>query len=441
MVLLPGWWYEVACGFAGVAILGGLLADGAAWPDIVALVVFTGLLVAAENASIDVRVDASVSPAFMIVMAAIAAFGGKGAILGAAVVGFSGGFAIDAFRRGRYTAAFFNSGQYLLASAAAAGAYVSLYGFSSWAAFAGAVLAFGLLNTGLVLGQVVLNYGQSARDVWADMKPEVPNYFAFGLLGVLVGVLSHSLGAVALPLLIVPAIIARTAFASFLELRAAHEATVRVFIRTIEAKDSYTAGHTERVAKYALYVGEELRLSAAEKEHLRYAALLHDVGKLAVPRSILNKPGRLTEEEYRIVQRHNQVCEDILTRVDFMRSMVGTASDRHAHFAVDETRERDRLVQEAHIVAVADAFDAMTSTRSYRRALSQEVAFAELREKAGTQFNPECVEALVRAIEKRGEHYGLGYEEDAHEFEVPPPVVGVGSAGLGDLVPGQGALS
>jgi len=113
----------------------------------------------------------------------------------------------------------------------------------------------------------------------------------------------------------------------------------------------------------------------------------------------------------------------------------------HAHFAVDEMKERDRLVQEAHIVAVADAFDAMTSTRSYRRALSQEVAFAELREKAGTQFNPECVEALVRAIEKRGEHYGLGYEEDAHEFEVPPPVVGVGSAGLGDLVPGQGALS
>jgi hypothetical protein len=131
------------------------------------------------------------------------------------------------------------------------------------------------------------------------------------------------------------------------------------------------------------------------------------------------------------------VCEDILTRVDFMRSMVGTASDRHAHFAVDDEREHHRLVQEAHIVAVADAFDAMTSTRSYRRALSQDVAFAELRDKAGSQFNPECVEALVRSIERRGEQYGLGFEDAAAavEFDVPPPVVGVGSAGLGDLVP------
>ena len=121
--------------------------------------------------------------------------------------------------------------------------------------------------------------------------------------------------------------------------------------------------------------------------------------------------------------------------------MVGTASDRHAHFAVDEERERDRLIQEAHIVAVADAFDAMTSTRSYRRALSQKVAFAELRDKAGTQFNPDCVEALIRAIEQRREQYGLGYEEVLVEFEVPPPVVGVGSAGLGDLMqpPGIGS--
>jgi putative nucleotidyltransferase with HDIG domain len=261
----------------------------------------------------------------------------------------------------------------------------------------------------------------------------MPNYLAFGLLGVLVGQLYRLLGAVSLPLLIVPAVIARHAFASFSELKAAHEATVKVFIRAIEAKDRYTAGHTERVAKYALYIGQELKLSQADLEHLRYAALLHDVGKLAVPRRILNKPGRLTEDEYRIVQRHNQVCIDILTRVDFMRSMVGTASDQHAHFSRDEARERDRLVQEAHIVAVADAFDAMTSTRSYRRALTQEVAIDELRDKAGSQFNPGCVEALVKAIERRGERYGLGYEEGTEEFAVPPPVVGVGSAGLGDL--------
>ena len=441
IVVLPGWWYEVACGVAGTALLVALILRGP-WPDLVGLAVFTGLLLVAENAQVLVRDDAGMSPAFMIVMASIAGFGAHGAILGSAIVGFSAGFTIDTFKRRRYTAAFFNTGQYLLGSAAAAAAYSALSRIGGTApAFLGAVLVFGVLNTGLVLVQVVLNYGQPARDVWADMRPEVPNYFAFGLVGALVGVLYTSLGAIALPLLIIPAVIARKAFASFLELREAHDATVRVFIRTIEAKDRYTAGHTERVAKYALYIGEQLRLSGPEREHLRYAALLHDVGKLAVPRRILNKPGRLTEDEYAIVQRHNQVCVDILTRVDFMRSMVGTASDQHAHYAVDEARERDRLVQEAHIVAVADAFDAMTSTRSYRRALAQDVAFAELRDKAGTQFNPECVEALIRAIEKRGEQYGLGFEETEVEFEVTPPVVGVGSAGLGDLVPPRGTGS
>jgi len=75
----------------------------------------------------------------------------------------------------------------------------------------------------------------------------------------------------------------------------------------------------------------------------------------------------------------------------------------------------------------------MTSTRSYRKALSQGVAFTELRANAGTQFNPRCVEALIAAIERRGEQYGAGYEIDAHEFAVPPPEAGVGSAGLGDL--------
>ena len=87
----------------------------------------------------------------------------------------------------------------------------------------------------------------------------------------------------------------------------------------------------------------------------------------------------LTPEEYSRVQRHNRVCIDILTRVDFMKTMVVAASDKHAHFETSGDGA-DNLVMEAHIVAVADAFDAMTSTRSYRRALAQEVAFAELRE-------------------------------------------------------------
>ena len=239
----------------------------------------------------------------------------------------------------------------------------------------------------------------------------------------------------AIVLLAIPVIIGRFTFMTFLRLQQSHEAAIGLFIRLIEAKDPYTAGHTERVAKYAQYIAEELGVPATRYAHLRHSALMHDVGKLAVPNRLLNKPGRLTEEEFAVVRRHNDVCVNILGRVDFMRDMAVIASDRHGRFENHPAGHRHELVREAHIVAVADAFDAMTSTRAYRRALTQDVAFQELRDKAGTQFHPPSAEALIRAIEKRGEVYGLGHEDRVEEFDVPPPVAGLGSAGLGDLAP------
>ena len=427
---------DAAAALAAVGVVVAALATEGARPAPLAAALFTLLLFAAENSQIRLPSSTTVSPGFMMIMASIAAFDGRGVVLGAAIVGFCGTAQITLIRRRRYSTQIFNSCQYLLAAAFAAFVFDLLDWRSGPGLFAAAILAtigFAVVNVALVLPHVALGERLAPSVVWADMRPAVPNYLAFGLLGLLLGQLYSSVGWIVLPLLIVPVTIARKVFASFLELKAAHEATIKVFIRAIEAKDHYTAGHAERVAKYALYVGEEMSFSQARLEHLRYAALMHDIGKLAVPSRLLNKPGRLTPEEYSRVQRHNRVCIDILTRVDFMKTMVVAASDEHAHFERGGDRA-DNLVMEAHIVAVADAFDAMTSTRSYRRALSQDVAFAELRDKAGSQFNPDCVEALVGAIERRGEVYGLGFEEETTDFDVAPPVVGVGSAGLGDLL-------
>jgi putative nucleotidyltransferase with HDIG domain len=205
-----------------------------------------------------------------------------------------------------------------------------------------------------------------------------------------------------------------------------------VFVRALEAKDVYTARHTERVAKYAVYIGEELGLRGARLRHLRNAALMHDIGKLAVPRELLNKPGPLTPDEYDEVRRHNQVCVQILSRVAFLRSTIVVATDQHGHFAASDAAGHPEVL-EGWIVAVADAFDAMTSTRAYRRALSQPVAFAELRQGSGTQFHPGSVAALIKVIERRGEIYGAGYEVDPIGFAFEPPAAGVGSAGLGHL--------
>jgi hypothetical protein len=351
---------EITTAATAALLIGGiaLVTRDVDWLVVLA---FGALVVLAENTEVLFHPGASVSPAFMIVMAAIAVHDGSNAevVVGASLVGACGGLYLPHLREHRWGILAFNCGQYALASVAAAGAYrafVEPTGAVHVVAAIAAALAFAFVNAGLVLPHVALKLGERARVVWADMYPALPNYLSWGLLGPLVGLVCHELGALAILLLVVPMAIGRWTFRSFNRVKEANDASVRLFIRLIEAKDPYTAGHTERVAKYATYVGEELGLPPARIEHLRQSALMHDVGKLAVPSRLLNKPGKLTPEEWDVVRRHNDAGIDILARVDFMRTMAVTASDKHGRFEHGEAATPPELVLEAHIVAVADAF-------------------------------------------------------------------------------------
>ena len=428
-------------GLATVVACAAASARSGTWPDAVAVALFAGLMIWAENNDVRLSSDTHVSPSLMIVMAAIAAFDGQGTFLGAAAVGVCGGFVVDLVRRRKLCLIVLNCAQFCLASVGAAATYEAWQPVHVVPAIFAAAVAFAAVNVACILPAVVLEYRASPREVWADMAPAMPSYFAFAILGVLVGALYSSLGGLAVALLMTPVMIARAAFSSYMELVNAREATIKVFLRAIAAKDRYTALHTERVCRYSVYIGEKLGFSHSRLEHLRQAALMHDIGKLAVPGHLLNKPTKLTDDEFRQVQRHAHVCIDILERVDFLKPMIAAASGHHARYDGGGYGGVSEHPIEAYIVAVADAYDAMTSTRSYRRALPQEVALEELRAKAGTQFHPDCVAALISALEQRHEEHGLGHEIDAVQFEVPPPVVGTGSAGLGDLIPSVAAVT
>jgi HD-GYP domain-containing protein (c-di-GMP phosphodiesterase class II) len=205
------------------------------------------------------------------------------------------------------------------------------------------------------------------------------------------------------------------AFESYARLREAQLSTLAGFIKALEAKDLYTRGHTERVAYFANMIGESVGFNGTQLERLRWSALIHDVGKLAVPREVIRKKSRLTETEYQEMQGHVHHVEELLSEVEFLRPMVKIAANHHAHFdgngyhGVDSERGAKPSL-EAGILAVADSFDAMTSTRSYRIALSQEYAFAELRRNAGTQFDPHIVDAFITALIASGERYGSPVE-------------------------------
>lgn len=175
--------------------------------------------------------------------------------------------------------------------------------------------------------------------------------------------------------------------------------TVSAISNALEAKDSYTYGHSYRVTYISIKIGEQLGLDSQSLSYLEFAGLLHDIGKIGVPEKILNKPGRLTDEEYTIISRHPERGGEILARLRNMNSVIECVIHHHERF--DGTGHPQGLKGEdiplgARILSVADSYDAMTSDRPYRDGMSHELALAELKRCCGTQFDPKIVEAFLQ---------------------------------------------
>jgi response regulator RpfG family c-di-GMP phosphodiesterase len=173
---------------------------------------------------------------------------------------------------------------------------------------------------------------------------------------------------------------------------------IESLVFALEAKDKYTAGHSRNVGGLSVIIGRELGLSKEELDDLRWGSLLHDVGKIAIDSAVQNKPGCLTDEEYRHVMTHSQVGSDIVKPVtnDNMVNMIRHHHDRYDGTAVNQALKGEQIPLGARIIAVADTFDAMTSDRPYHKAALMEEAIAEIKRCSGTQFDPKVVEAFLR---------------------------------------------
>jgi putative nucleotidyltransferase with HDIG domain len=211
-------------------------------------------------------------------------------------------------------------------------------------------------------------------------------------------------------LLVLPLIALLTVFArerraridNALELSAAYRGTAFLLGDVVEADDAYTGLHSRDVVDLALAVADELGVSAHERQDTEFAALLHDVGKIRIPAEIINKPAKLTPEERTLIETHTIEGERMLEKVGGRLATVGRIV-RSCHERWDGTGYPDRLGGEriprpARIVMCCDAFSAMTTNRSYRKALPLQTAVAELRANSGTQFDPDVVDALITVI-------------------------------------------
>ena len=182
---------------------------------------------------------------------------------------------------------------------------------------------------------------------------------------------------------------------------------VNALAKTIDAKDKYTNGHSTRVAEYSVMIAKRMGYEGAKLEQLEFAALLHDIGKIGVPREIINKPTRLTDEEYEIIKTHPGTGANILKEVTEMPDIIIGARWHHERF--DGKGYPDKLAgfdipEIARIIGVADAYDAMTSKRSYRDVLAQEIVRGEVEKGKGTQFDPEIADIMLALMDEDKEY-------------------------------------
>jgi putative nucleotidyltransferase with HDIG domain len=271
-----------------------------------------------------------------------------------------------------------------------------------------------------------------------------PQYAFYGALGAGIVMADRSLGLTGIVIFAMPALAMRIATSQYMSateslvdqlsnnnhtleallgenrgllasLSRGHLQLIRGLAQAIDAKDPYTAGHTSRVAQYSVRIAAALGLDEIARQEIEHGALLHDIGKIGVPDAVLTKPGPLDDNEWAAMRRHPMVAVSILEGVDLSQTVIDMVRSHHEN--LDGTGYPDHLIDEelsvpARIARVADAFDAMTSDRPYRDALSLSIARAELRRGIGTQFCERIVEAFEDLIE-RGKIDDILGERDA----------------------------
>lgn len=400
-------------------------------PDWAIWLLFTALFVVLEWFSVEVNDRLFHSSSIMVVMTAGVIFAvqpDSSAIFAMALMTAVGGMVPDDIRQKRWFQPMANFGQFVL-SAAAAGLVLDLLlgqieapttavlGLVAGAS-AIASLVYTTVQTLAVRRAVQVVYPYDRLQPWSHLGTLFLGQFTMGLLGGLIGGAYLIADRPAILVFIIGVYgIGHMSLYAFSQLRVSHISAIAGFVKTLEAKDMYTRGHTERVAQFAEMIGAEYGFNGTQIEQLKWAALIHDLGKLAVPTELIRKRGRLEDDEYAQMQQHAHLVEEILAEVDFLQPMVEIASGHHSHYDGNGYggrghTEGETPSLESCIVSVADAFDAMTSARSYRMALSQGYALNELRKHSGAQFHPDVVDMFERALLKTGRRWGAPHVND-----------------------------
>ncbi|WP_029688074.1 HD-GYP domain-containing protein [Thermoanaerobacter sp. A7A] len=272
-----------------------------------------------------------------------------------------------------------------------------------------AAIVYYLLNTIIVAILLSLLLNKSFKYILTkDFKWMIPNFLFLAFLGIVMSEAFIKIGYISLILLFIPLLMIRYMFKLYMDSKQSYYDTINVLVKALDAKDKYTAGHSKNVEKISALLCREFGLSESHTEMVRIAALLHDIGKIGVKEEVLNKPGKLTDEELSIIKEHPQKGYEILRDVPALKEASLWVKYHHEWYngnGYPDGIKGDEIPLEAQILSLADVFDALVSDRPYRKAFSQEEAYRIIVANEGTQFSPKIINAFKKAFEKNREEF------------------------------------
>ena len=377
--------------------------------SLLGLVLFGALIFISDNLSAPLPKTGSVSVNFGISLASLIIFGPATGILVTAISIIN---IKEIMRRVPYYKHLFNAGQYLLSFAAAAIFFEQFYDRSQtnffyarniWIIFLVTYIFF-ILNTVFTAGAISLSTGINLLNVWVfNFAWLIPFQFFLSAMAIAISFLYIRYSPFTLIFTSLPLIIAQYTYLLRIKERRTLLNSIMQIVKIMEAKDIYTAGHSVRVADYSEQLARGLRLNEYDIEIVRNLASLHDIGKIQIDLSILNKTTKLTKKDWAAIKKHPLVSFEVVKQIDFLKDRADAILYHHERIDGDGYpfgKSDEDIPLFAKILCVADSYDAMTTDRPYRRALTYDETLSELENNKGKQFDEKVCDIMIGILKE-----------------------------------------
>ncbi len=266
------------------------------------------------------------------------------------------------------------------------------------------IFVYVIINETIISGYIAILTNESFASTWlSDISWALKDCIFLAPLGILMSLAYVQYGILGIFLFLGPLLLARYSYKLYVDMRRIYIETVESLSQAIEAKDTYTQGHSMRVSEYACDLAKRMGLKPKRIDDLKMAAILHDVGKIGIEETILNKPGKLTPEEFEKIKQHPVIGMKIINKVDFLKDASDIIYGHHERCdgtGYPEGKKGQEINQEAYILSIADVYDALTSERPYRGAMTMQEALNIIEQEKGKQFDSKVAEAFIKMIEE-----------------------------------------